>query len=87
MIFSARVRNMKFHGEDDSTVTNILLVVGACGVFAYASFSIIAGCLGDYRWVWRHVWETTGWSGVMSGGYVLTCRVVDDCPVLSCLVG
>jgi len=44
-----RVRRMKFHGEDDSTVTNILLVVGACGVFAYATFSIIAGCLGDYR--------------------------------------
>merc|ERR1712008_234965 len=22
---------------------------GACGVFAYATFSIIAGCLGDYR--------------------------------------
>ena len=23
--------------------------VAACGVFAYATFSIIAGCLGDYR--------------------------------------
>eukprot|EP00090_Calanus_glacialis_P046669 TRINITY_DN9275_c0_g1_i2.p1 TRINITY_DN9275_c0_g1~~TRINITY_DN9275_c0_g1_i2.p1 ORF type:complete len:884 (-),score=100.29 TRINITY_DN9275_c0_g1_i2:461-2989(-) len=44
-----RIRQMKFHGEDDSVLTDILLKVAACGVFAYATFSIIAGCLGDYR--------------------------------------
>ena len=30
-------------------VLNSQFQVAACGVFAYATFSIIAGCLGDYR--------------------------------------
>jgi len=44
-----RIKQIKFHGEEDSLLTTGLLKVAALGVFGYATFSIIAGCLGDYR--------------------------------------
>jgi len=44
-----RIKQIKFHGEDDNLLTTGLLKVAALGVFGYATFSIIAGCLGDYR--------------------------------------
>merc|ERR1719219_3248560 len=44
-----RVRKMKFHGEEHSVLSDVLLKLSACGVFTYSTFSIIAGCLGDYR--------------------------------------
>ena len=47
--FIHRVRKMKFHGEEHSVLSDVLLKISACGVFAYSTFSIIAGCLGDYR--------------------------------------
>jgi len=44
-----RITQLKFHGEPTNVLTDTLLKIGSLGVFAYSSFSIIAGCLGDYR--------------------------------------
>jgi hypothetical protein len=33
----------------ESVLSDVLLKLSACGVFTYSTFSIIAGCLGDYR--------------------------------------
>ena len=66
-----RIKQIKFHGEEESLLTTGLLKVrmatshyeqrvdrsikttsvqvASIGVFGYATFSIIAGCLGDYR--------------------------------------
>jgi hypothetical protein len=37
---------MKFHGEDQSFLGDILLRVSAAGIFAYSAFNVVAGGLG-----------------------------------------
>jgi hypothetical protein len=37
---------MKFHGEDQSFLGDILLRISACGIFVYSVFNVIAGGLG-----------------------------------------
>ena len=41
-----RVQKMKFHGEDQSFLGDILLRVSAAGIFAYSVFNVVAGGLG-----------------------------------------
>jgi len=41
-----RVQKMKFHGEDQSFLGDILLRVSAAGIFAYSAFNVVAGGLG-----------------------------------------
>jgi hypothetical protein len=37
---------MKFHGEDQSFLCDVLLRISAAGIFAYSAFNIVAGGLG-----------------------------------------
>ena len=46
--FSNRVRQLKFHGEREEELDDILLMVSAFGLFAYAVFSSVAGSLSAY---------------------------------------
>ncbi|ROT76114.1 hypothetical protein C7M84_005295 [Penaeus vannamei] len=43
-----RVRQLKFHGEREEELDDILLMVSAFGLFAYAVFSAVAGSLSAY---------------------------------------
>ncbi|XP_068219775.1 proton channel OtopLc isoform X11 [Palaemon carinicauda] len=43
-----RVRQLKFHGEREEELDDILLMVSAFGLFAYAVFSSVAGSLSAY---------------------------------------
>ncbi|XP_071527915.1 uncharacterized protein OtopLa isoform X4 [Panulirus ornatus] len=43
-----RVRQLKFHGEREEELDDILLMVSAFGLFAYAVFSTVAGSLSPY---------------------------------------
>ncbi|KAK8730840.1 hypothetical protein OTU49_007966 [Cherax quadricarinatus] len=43
-----RVRQLKFHGEREEELDDILLMVSAFGLFAYAVFSTVAGSLSAY---------------------------------------
>lgn len=43
-----RVRQLKFHGERDEELDDILLMTSAFGLFAYSVFSTIAGSLSAY---------------------------------------
>ena len=42
----SRVQKMKFHGEDQSFLGDILLRVSAAGIFCYSVFNVVAGGLG-----------------------------------------
>jgi hypothetical protein len=37
---------MKFHGEDQSFLSDILLRISAAGIFVYSVFNVVAGGLG-----------------------------------------
>lgn len=43
-----RVRQLKFHGEREEELDDILLMVSAFGLFSYAVFSTVAGSLSAY---------------------------------------
>ena len=43
-----RVQKMKFHGEDQSILGDLLLRFSSCGIFAYSTFNIVAGGLGSH---------------------------------------
>ncbi|XP_018012277.1 uncharacterized protein LOC108669458 isoform X3 [Hyalella azteca] len=43
-----RVRQLRFHGEREEELDDILLMVSAFGLFAYAIFSAVAGSLSAY---------------------------------------
>ncbi|CAL4060218.1 unnamed protein product, partial [Meganyctiphanes norvegica] len=43
-----RVRQLKFHGEREEELDDILLMVSAFGLFAYSVFSTVAGSLSEY---------------------------------------
>ncbi|TRY73432.1 hypothetical protein TCAL_01516 [Tigriopus californicus] len=43
-----RVQKLKFHGEDQSMLSNILLFMSGAGIFAYSMFNVIAGGLGRH---------------------------------------
>ena len=40
-----RVQKLKFHGEDQSVLGDVLLRFAAIGMFAYSTFNIVAGIL------------------------------------------
>ena len=40
-----RVQKLKFHGEDQSLLGDVLLRFAAIGLFAYSTFNIVAGAL------------------------------------------
>lgn len=44
-----RVQRLKFHGEDQSSLGNILLLLSGCGIFAYSMFNVIAGGLSAHN--------------------------------------
>ena len=48
VFFSYRVRHLRFHGEREEELDDILLMVSAFGLFAYAIFSAVAGSLSAY---------------------------------------
>jgi len=43
-----RVQKMKFHGEDQSILGDLLLRFSSLGIFAYSVFNIVAGGLGPH---------------------------------------
>jgi hypothetical protein len=43
-----RIQKLKFHGEDQSSLANVLLLLSSCGIFAYSGFNIVAGGLGEH---------------------------------------
>lgn len=45
-ISKIRVGKLKFHGEAQSYLGDVLLGVSATGIFAYSLFNVIAGGLG-----------------------------------------
>ena len=40
------MQKLKFHGEDQSFLSDVLLRVSAAGIFAYSVFNVTAGGLG-----------------------------------------
>ncbi|XP_076056135.1 uncharacterized protein LOC143034090 isoform X4 [Oratosquilla oratoria] len=44
-----RVRQLKFHGEREEELDDILLMVSAFGLFSYAVFSVVAGSLSAFK--------------------------------------
>jgi hypothetical protein len=47
--FFHRVQKLKFHGEDTSSLGNVMLVFSSCGILAYSTFNVIAGGLGRHN--------------------------------------
>ena len=51
-IFSfCRVQKMKFHGEEQSILGDLLLSFSSIGIFAYSTFNIVAGGLGGHQYL------------------------------------
>lgn len=42
------MQKLKFHGEDQSTLGNVLLFFSGFGIFAYSMFNVIGGGLGRH---------------------------------------
>ena len=47
-LFNSRVQKMKFHGEDQSILGDLLLRFSSLGILSYSVFNIVAGGLGPH---------------------------------------
>ena len=60
-----RVQGLKFHGEDQSNLGNILLILSACGILGYSTMNVIAGGLGAHNDIKNLLVFGTGAIGIM----------------------
>ncbi len=43
------MQQLKFHGEDQSSLSNVLLILSACGILGYSALNVIAGGLSRHN--------------------------------------
>ena len=60
-----RVQGLKFHGEDQSSLGNILLILSACGILGYSTMNVISGGLGAHNDIKNLLVFGTGAIGIM----------------------
>ena len=64
-LIAHRVQGLKFHGEDQSSLGNILLILSACGILGYSTMNVIAGGLGAHNDIKNLLVFGTGAIGIM----------------------
>ena len=80
-----RVQGLKFHGEDQSNLGNILLILSACGILGYSTMNVIAGGLGAHNDIKNLLVFGTGDIGIMQArkkiqlGFQFNVGVITKC--------